>query len=144
MLRLLVIFLFAISFMSCEQEPLTEVQDPNEVIIVAYDYENYNTSNEHVWRYIGYFVEDSDGITAEEKILEASINYTDINDCEIFEAWLTLGSGNTHNGNPDFYITTTQDYIPDTFCENISGVETMWISHNLDISSTNGDFVFIY
>ena len=50
------------------------------------------------------------------------------------------------NSNADFYIIVPPEragsYIAP--CEIISGVETMWYNHNLDLSLTIGDDVFIY
>jgi len=73
MLRSLVIFLFAISIMSCEQEPLMEVQNN------ADDYKMFSvvyapTTDTTKYLYMLYKADD-DGTTAEDKLVIAWSNF---------------------------------------------------------------------
>ena len=151
MLNSIKIFLLAILIVSCEQEPFeTEVQNNNDVVIVAHrHYIDYSII------YYGYKLIDEDNVTAEEKIANAYELYVTTygeppEDCEQFISWLTYYNGvnipSNMNSNADFYIIVPPEragsYI--TPCEIISGVETMWYNHNLDLSLTIGDDVFIY
>ena len=151
MLNSIKIFLLAILIVSCEQEPFeTEVQNNNDVVIVAHrHYIDYSII------YYGYKLIDENNVTAEEKIANAYELYVTTYgeppyDCEIFISWLTYSDNinmpSNTNSNADFYIIVPPEragaYIAP--CEVISGVETMWYKHDLDLSLTIGDDVFMY
>ena len=140
MLRSIVIFLF-ISLMSCEQEPLLEVQQENDVLIISswWNQEDFNTII-----MTGYFLDNN----AYERLDEQIQLFSQVcgNSCyqDDFLQYLESNTdGNFYSHYPDFYIISDNipinwDYYP--LLDNTTQV----MEHNLETSLTNGDFVFIY
>jgi len=118
MLRSLVIFLFAISFMSCEQEPLMEVQsNPDEYKLFSQVYAPTTDTTRYL--YMLYNSEDN-GVSAEDKLIVAWSNYvvyaTSFNMPITGEQFMNYasayydGDANTLNSFADAFVISTLQY----------------------------------
>lgn len=118
MLRSLVIFLFAISFMSCEQEPLMEVQsNPNEYKLFSQVYAPTTDSTKYLYM---LYKSDNNGVTAEDKLVVAWSNFvvyaTSVNMPITGEQFMNYASayydndGNTLNSFADAFVISYNQY----------------------------------
>ena len=141
MLRSIVIFLF-MALVSCEQEPLLEVQQENDVLIISswWNQEDFNTII-----MTGYFLDNN----AYERLDEQIQLFSQVcgNNCyqDDFMQYLQYNTdGNFYSHYPDFYIITDNNTYTEWDSYPLIIDNTSVMEHNLETSLTNGDFVFIY
>ena len=118
--KIISIFLLAISFMSCEQEPFDErVQiDETLIYIVAASHDQYGVGGP----LLAFRAVDSNGITANDKLENAwnlfQIEYNGSGTGELFQSWASLltdwqNDPYSQQLNPDIIILsdTPNDYV---------------------------------
>ena len=152
--KIVSIFLLAISFMSCEQEPLMEVQsNPDEYKLFSSVYAP--TTDVTKYLYMLYKSED-DGITAEDKLAVAWANFetyaASVNMPITGEEFMNYaseyydGDANTLNSFADAFVISTLQYATQQLRID-NQIDNTWnkflIPYDINMFIDAGDEVYI-